>query len=322
MTLISAVIVTRNSERTIRACIDSLLRQEGRVEVFVIDNDSSDKTGAIVASYGTTVRFVENNMNAGFARAMNQGIKIARGSMILSLNPDAVLKAGALSILSAVLLEDNTIGIATPKIVRMNGLIDCAGIENNFDLWFRNRGEDQSDRGQYDAREAVFGATGACALYRKTMLEDLKVAGEYFDEDFFAYKEDVDLSWRACRKGWKVMYEPRAVAFHERAFRGFVPAEKNGFFSNARDRFRYVIAMRRDSYYRSVKALSFRNNLYLYLKHYRFKVTAGQAACIIPRLAAASFFYCFYESFVFARMGEVIKNAGRMLEKRKIIQGL
>ncbi|MGH9337434.1 MAG: glycosyltransferase family 2 protein, partial [Vicinamibacteria bacterium] len=79
-----------------------------------------------------------------------------------------------------------------------------------------DRGSGQEDRGQYDRGEYVFGASGAAALYRRRMLEDVAVDGEYFDEDFFAYREDADLAWRAQLLGWRAVYTPLAVATHAR----------------------------------------------------------------------------------------------------------
>ena len=80
------------------------------------------------------------------------------------------------------------------------------------------RGRDEPDRGQYDTAEEIFGADGAAPLYRRAMLEDVKIEGQYFDEQFFAYMEDVDLAWRARLLGWRCWYEPSAVAIHARTF--------------------------------------------------------------------------------------------------------
>ena len=68
--------------------------------------------------------------------------------------------------------------------------------------------------GQYQQAELVFGATGAAALYRRAMLDDVRVAREYFDEDFFAYREDADLAWRAQLLGWRCLYVPAGPRAH------------------------------------------------------------------------------------------------------------
>ncbi len=80
------------------------------------------------------------------------------------------------------------------------------------------RGETEEDEGQYDdtANRRVFGVCGAAPFYRRTMLEDIRICGEFFDEDFVNYVEDVDLSWRAQLRGWTCVYNPKAIAYHER----------------------------------------------------------------------------------------------------------
>jgi GT2 family glycosyltransferase len=79
-----------------------------------------------------------------------------------------------------------------------------------------DRGADQPDRGQFDKPEDVFGPSGAAAVYRSKALDDVAVNGQFFDEDFFAYREDADLAWRCRLMGWKSIYVPGAIALHRR----------------------------------------------------------------------------------------------------------
>jgi GT2 family glycosyltransferase len=80
-----------------------------------------------------------------------------------------------------------------------------------------DRGSREPDLGQYEQPEYVFGATGAACLYRRAMMEDIALDGEFFDNDFFAYREDADVAWRAQLLGWKCLYTPPAVAYHVRS---------------------------------------------------------------------------------------------------------
>ena len=80
-----------------------------------------------------------------------------------------------------------------------------------------DRGSLQRDQGQYESAEYVFGATGAACLYRRRMIADISLKGEFFDDDFFAYREDADVAWRAQLLGWKCLYVPSAVAYHVRS---------------------------------------------------------------------------------------------------------
>jgi cellulose synthase/poly-beta-1,6-N-acetylglucosamine synthase-like glycosyltransferase len=93
-------------------------------------------------------------------------------------------------------------------------VIDSAGIRLPRHRRPRDRGSDETDGGQYDRAEFVFGVSGAAMMLRRAALADLAVGGEVVDEDFFAYHDDTDLCWRANRLGWRVLYEPRARGVH------------------------------------------------------------------------------------------------------------
>ncbi|MEI9812825.1 MAG: hypothetical protein WDO18_09210 [Acidobacteriota bacterium] len=80
-----------------------------------------------------------------------------------------------------------------------------------------DRGSQEVDNGHYLNHEYVFGATAAAALYRRTMIEDIAVMGEFFDSDFFVYREDADVAWRAQLMGWRCIYTPNARGYHVRA---------------------------------------------------------------------------------------------------------
>jgi GT2 family glycosyltransferase len=127
-----------------------------------------------------------------------------------------ILEPDYLAILTRVLEEDPRLGWAAGKLVRPDGRIDSAGEVIKRNRRIVNRGEEEADMGQYDQREEVFGVSAAAALYRRSMLDDVRLAGEVFDSDYFAYLEDSDLNWRCQNAGWRCLYEPRARAVHAR----------------------------------------------------------------------------------------------------------
>ena len=220
--LVSVVVVTYDSERDISRCVDSILRQTySPLEALVIDNDSTDRTEEIVRRFGDRVRFVKNTTNEGFAAAHNQGIRRTEGKYYLALNPDVEMTPNFVEELQKAVALDLSVGAVSGKLLRFEkrdgkNLIDSTGIYMTPSLRHLDRGSGQPDDGQYDRPQYVFGASGAAALYRRQMLEDVSLNGEVFDEDFFAYREDADLAWRAQLMGWKALYTPRAVATHER----------------------------------------------------------------------------------------------------------
>ncbi|HZP23647.1 MAG TPA: glycosyltransferase [Terriglobales bacterium] len=99
---------------------------------------------------------------------------------------------------------------------RRTNIIDSTGIYFTRNMRHLDRGAEEVDRGQYDRMQYVFGASGAAAMFRRSFIEDVSVEGEFFDEEFFAFREDGDLAWRAQVMGWKCLYVPAAVAWHVR----------------------------------------------------------------------------------------------------------
>jgi GT2 family glycosyltransferase len=129
-----------------------------------------------------------------------------------------------LSLVVAGELDDRA-GTVCGKLLSMSSsfvraeppIVDSTGIFLTPELRHLDRGSLLPDDGKYDRFEYVFGATGAAALYRRAMVTDISVGGEFFDSDFFAYREDADVSWRAQLLGWKCLYCPVAVAYHVRS---------------------------------------------------------------------------------------------------------
>jgi len=158
-----------------------------------------------------------NRRNEGFSRAANQGIAATTGEWVLVLNPDVVLTPVFLEEAWNALRERPAVGSMAGKVLRFDRrTIDTTGQFVRPDGRVRERGYGETDQGQYDQAGDVFSVCGAAALYRRAMLEDVAIDGEYFDEDFFAFYEDADLGWRAQRRGWRCWYQPTAVAYHAR----------------------------------------------------------------------------------------------------------
>jgi GT2 family glycosyltransferase len=223
--LVSVAIVTFNSARYIRQCLNFVLEQDYHpLEVVVVDNASADQTPDILRHFENRVRVVRNLENTGFAGGQNQAIGLCRGEWVLTLNPDVRLQPDFISRLVAVGESEDTVGTVCGKLLSMSddfripqeASIDSTGIFFTPNLRHFDRGSKEPDEGRYNTAEYVFGATGAAALYRRRMIDDVSIDGDFFDVDFFAYREDADLAWRAQLLGWKCLYVPEAVAYHVR----------------------------------------------------------------------------------------------------------
>jgi GT2 family glycosyltransferase len=228
--VVSVTVVTYNSGRFIRRCLESALAQTGvRVEVLVVDNASTDGTTDILETFEDRCHIVYNQENTGFAAAQNQAITLSTGDWVLTLNPDVLLMPGFLATLTEAGEAHSEVGAVCGKLLNFKAnfeipdqpRIDSTGIFFNPMLRHLDRGSQEVDTGQYGKVEYVFGATAAAALYRRSMINDVAITvddrpGEFFDADFFVYREDADVAWRAQLLGWKCLYTPAALGYHVR----------------------------------------------------------------------------------------------------------
>ena len=218
-------IVTYDSEAHLDACLRSVRAQEVPVRISVFDNASRDGSCRVALNHGA--RLHRCSENRGFSHGHNFHLRQGGFDHVLILNPDVTLSKGYLKTLLESMAGVKRAGMAGGKLYRMdaagrtvheNGypVLDTTGIyftptQRHFD-----RGSQQPDRGRYDRRQLVFGISGAALLCTREMLEDLRYGDEYLDEDFFAYREDADLAWRAQLRGWRALYEPAAQGLHVR----------------------------------------------------------------------------------------------------------
>lgn len=211
---VAVIVPNWNGKEHLKKCLDSLVAQSQQASVFVIDNGSSDGSEKIAKNY-PGIQLIQLDENKGFAGGVNIGIKRAldEGYKYIALfNNDAEAEKDWLKHLVACADKYPKAGIVAPKFMRSDKVhIDSTG--DFYSIWGLPlpRGRNEKDSGQYDKAEEVFGGTGGASLYRAKMLEQIGL----FDEDFFAYFEDVDISFRAQLAGWKVRYQPAAIAYHK-----------------------------------------------------------------------------------------------------------
>jgi GT2 family glycosyltransferase len=214
--LVSVVIPFLDDYGSLDACLVSLRGQTwSNLEVIVVEN-GSPKPIEVGAS---PVIVVRNPTNLGFSTAVNQGFKVARGDLLLILNSDVVLNPDYIACCVEAIDDSPRRAGVTGKLLKLDrsNIIDSTGHVLLADRTVRDRGEWESDEGQFDYIDDLFSIPATAALYRMEALRDVgQVAGELFDEDFFAYGEDVDLGWRLHLRGWNVAYTYKAKARHRR----------------------------------------------------------------------------------------------------------
>lgn len=222
---VSVTIVTYNSGRFIKRCLESALDQKyEKLEIIVIDNNSTDGTVDILEPFEDRCRIIYNDTNIGFAAAQNQAIQLSSGEWVFTLNPDVLLLPNFIQALVDAGRIDPKVGTICGKLLTIKStfdhldtpLVDSTGIYFTPMLRHLDRGSQEIDNGHYLNYEYVFGATAAAALYRRSMISDIAMDGEFFDPDFFVYREDADVAWRSQLLGWRCIYSPNARGYHVR----------------------------------------------------------------------------------------------------------
>ncbi len=228
---LSVHVLTWNSLEFLQPCLDGILRQSLPPErTLFIDCGSEDGTVEWLrraAGRHPQLEILLLNENRGYAGGHNAGLAANDCPLVLLLNPDVRLGPNYIRELQAAMERHPQAGAASGKLWRghpdltpLEGpVLDSTGIIMTRNQRHFDRGAGHADSGQHDREEEVFGVSGAAPLYRRSMLEDIRVAGEIFDESFFSYREDVDLAWRARLLGWSAVYVPSATAVHRRRVR-------------------------------------------------------------------------------------------------------
>jgi GT2 family glycosyltransferase len=230
---VTALVLSYDGKHLLSTMLPSLLAQTyPDLAVTVIDNGSSDGTEEHVREHWPQVRVLRLEDNIGVAAALNRGIESSTTELVALLNNDIELDPRWLERLVAVLNEHPEAASASGKMLRFDArdVIDAAGDGMRWSSAVFNRGGGEPDRGQYDRSEEVFSACAGAALYRRPALREVGP----FDEDFFAYLEDIDWGLRAQLLGFTSRYVPNAVGFHMRGA------------TTGRDKPRYRLPQRRN----------------------------------------------------------------------------
>jgi GT2 family glycosyltransferase len=229
MPTVAVIIVTHESGRFLSCCLDSLRGRNRVDQVIVVDAGSRDVTAVRTQALAGGADFIPI-ANKGFSRANNTGYRhvLTGTDYVLFLNPDAFAGRGALhrALEFMEAPEQENIGCLTgrllgcdPVSMQTTGRLDSTGIFRRwYGRWY-DRGQGESDHGQYDRFEEVPAACGAFMLCRKSALEQVAEGEDnVFDPDFFLYKEDIELSLRLKKHGWGIRYHPGVTVLHCRGW--------------------------------------------------------------------------------------------------------
>lgn len=214
---VSVVTPNFNGKKFLDSYFNSLKGNEDNIgEVIIVDNGSSDGSLEFIEqikdNFSFEVRLIKNAKNEGFAKAVNQGIKSSNYPYIFSLNNDTEIEENAIEELIKLSNSGEDIFSVSSKMIQYDNrnLIDDAG-DNYTLLAYTKKMGDNKPSDEFTEIEEVFSSCAGAALYKKSILDEIGL----FDENFFAYMEDVDLGYRARIYGYKNYYCPRAVVYHK-----------------------------------------------------------------------------------------------------------
>lgn len=328
-----AHILTWNDDRYLESLFKSIEAQtfDGFIP-RVLDNGSSDGTIEWLQEHYPRVLVGRNLRNNGFAGGHDQLLKYTIDHLapdvdpneifILVGNSDMIWDKDVMDRLVKALKADSVLAAVQPKIYRAFGdrvgeellderiqsdIIDTTGLSVQKGWRMSDRGAGQMDKGQYDMKTDIFGVTGTMSLFRLSALLDVAIKGEFFDEDFFAYREDCDLAWRLRHKGWKSQFVPEAIAYH---YRGMYGAEKQSWWERVKNR-----RGQRPFF----AALSTRNQLFLLVKNLSVKEFLYASPWILFNETVRVLYGFIFERETRKRLLTMWKLLYRMIGKRRII---
>lgn len=221
---VTAIIVTHDSQPVIGRCLAAIRAQTARPEQVVIVDSGSQESSYLRRLEGGDV-MVHCVDNIGFAAANNLGVSLASSASryLLFLNPDAFMAPGVLAAAAVIMAENDRVGIVGGRLTGYDsdldtptGRLDSTGIFRSwYGRWY-DRGQGQPDGANYRSAQTVPALCGAFLFCRRRAVEP--ELPQLFDEDFFLYKEDIDLCLRIRRRGWQCRYEPTLTVFHCRGW--------------------------------------------------------------------------------------------------------
>jgi GT2 family glycosyltransferase len=312
---VSIILVIFNAKKYIKPVFDAIFAQTYKdIEVIAVINGSEDGSKKLIEQNYPSVKIIDPGVNLWFARGNNLAIAQSSGEFIQLVNQDLVLEPGYIEKM-VIAFTDKRVGAATGKLRQYNfdlgvkmGTLDSTGITISKSGRARDRGQHEVDRGQYDDKREVFAVSGAGPMYRRSAIEETKYCEnykcEYFDEDFVAYWEDVDLSWRLAHRGYKNVYVPQAMGYHGRT----ASSSEKGYL--------HVLSFikHHKKLSEATRQLNFRNHIFMY-----FKNSKWIHPLFVLREIAMFFYILIFEPSTLKVLPGMFRLWPKIINKRKYI---
>ncbi len=216
--LVSIIIVNWNGKKYLKNCLSSLKNQDYKnIEIIFVDNNSHDGSIEYVRDNFPDIKIVRNKENLGYAEGNNIGYKHAKGDYVLFLNNDTKVTKNFLIELIKVLESDNQIGGAQSKILLMDRprILDSVGAFLTKTGFLYYYGVFKKNSSVYDKQIYLYTAKGASMIFKKEVLEKVKIEGKLLDHRYFAYFEETDMCHRIWLTGYHIVFAPKSIIYHK-----------------------------------------------------------------------------------------------------------
>src|SRR3989338_1277922 len=236
--IVTINLVVYNGGKDIRQCLDSVLAQthpHELIEVNILDNASTDDTVQKINNWKLEIvnrkfkfNFIQSKKNLGMWPGQEELLKYSHGEYVVALSVDVVLDKDFIKNAVEIMEQDETIGGLQAKVYKYEfpfiqntkyETLDTIGFEIFRSRRIVNIAHGEIDRGQYNSQREIFATEGAVPIYRRSALEDCRLKNQnnkIVDHDYFWYGDDLDLPWRMRIFGWKQVYAPSVIAYHDR----------------------------------------------------------------------------------------------------------
>ena len=341
--LVTINLVVLNGEKYIRHCLDGVLEQtylKELIEFNILDNGSSDRTKEIIKEWAvqnsskfTKFNLVELTKNVGVWPGQEELLKHSMGKYVLGLWVDVILDKDFIKNAVEVMERESKIGALQAKVYkydlsslpayRLTGLpvriIDTCGFKIFKSRRLINIGHGETDDGQFNEEKEIFGIEGAAPFFRKEAMESCRISlpayrltslsatTEIFDHDYFWYGDDFDIVWRMNLFGWKQVFAPTVIAWHDRQTT-----------KKLRSSFKDFLEIRRAIPLKKRK-LEWKNIRFTIIKNDYIINVLKDLPYILKREVMMFVYLLIFEPKVFAEIPEFLKILPKIIRKRKEI---
>lgn len=292
MPKVALIQVVYNSRRFLPKVIPAALGQtEKDLKFYAVIAGNDDDSSEYLEEHFPEVEIIDPGYNIGFARGHNMIFSSVDAQYFQLINPDLIISPDFVEKMLDPFEGTSDMGAVGGKLLKYDfdhdkptRIIDSTGVIIRKTGRALDRGQHETDVGQYDKQIELMAVSGAAAMYGRKALEDIveqRTDGtlQYFDEDFHSYFEDVDLCWRMYNRGWKIRYQPDALAWHGRAVASS-PGGYSRIISYVQYRREIPLAIRR---------LNYKNHFFMFMKN---------SPCWYLKFFARELFYSIYVLFI------------------------